>query len=107
MAIRVEEIDKNEQTVFLKDLAQNKTVKAIVYPTNTVGELKRIIEREFNYENNHFKGYKPRLINKGQRTGTTLDDDKKMLAEYDIKNMANITFSKTKNIGGKYKIIQN
>ena len=30
-----------------------------------------------------------------------------MLAEYDIKNMANIVFTKEKNKGGKYKIIQN
>ena len=95
------EIDKEEKTVFLKDLAQNKTLKAVVNPKNTVEELKRIIEREFKYEKNHLKGYNPRLINKGHKTGCTLDDDTKMLAEYDIKNMATITFSKLKNKGGK------
>lgn len=105
MNIRVEEIDKNSKTVFLKDHAQNKTLKAIVYPTTTVEQLKRLIEKEFKYEHNHLKGYSPRLINKGHKTGTLLDDDKKMLAEYNLQNMANITFSKIKNKGGKYTII--
>ena len=107
MAIRVEGIDKNEKTIFLNDLIQNKILKATVFPTNRVGELKRKIEIEFNYPKNYFNGYKPRLINKGHKKGTLLDDDTKMLAEYDIKNMANIVFSKQKNKGGKYKIIQN
>ena len=94
-------IDRSPKTVFLKDLAQNITMKATVYPTNTVEEIKRIIEKEFKYDKNHLNGYNPRLINKGHKTGCLLDDDKKMLAEYDIKNMASITFSKLKNKGGK------
>ena len=100
MSMRVVEIDKTEKTVFLKDLAVNQKKKAIVYPTNTVGELKRMIEREFNYDKGHLNGYNPRLINKGHKKGCTLDDDNKMLDEYDIKNMATITFSKLKNKGG-------
>ena len=95
------ELDDERKTIFLNDISQNLKKKANVFPTNTVEELKRVIEKEFNYDKNHLNGYSPRLINKGHRTGTLLDDDRKTLAQYDIKNMATITFSKLKNKGGK------
>jgi hypothetical protein len=101
MSIEVNELDVETKTVFLKDLFQQKMKQAKVSPTSTVEELKRVIEKEFNYDKNHLNGYSPRLINKGHRTGTLLDDDRKTLAQYDIKNMATITFSKLKNKGGK------
>lgn len=101
MSIKVEDLDKKTKIVFLKDMSDRKIKKAEIYPTNTVEELKRVIEKEFNYDKNHLNGYSPRLINKGHKTGTLLDDDSKTLAQYDIKNMATITFSKLKNKGGK------
>ena len=101
MSIEVNELDDKKKTVFLKDLFQQITKQAVVYPTNTVEDLKRVIEKEFGYDKNHLNGYSPRLINKGFKIGTTLDDDRKTLAEYGVKNMATITFSKLKNRGGK------
>ena len=101
MSIEVMELDDERKTIFLNDISQNLKKKANVFPTNTVEELKRVIEKEFNYEKNYLNGYSPRMINKGHKVGTLLDDDKKSLAEFGIRNMATITFNKLKNKGGK------
>ena len=94
MSIEVNELDVETKTVFLKDLFQQKMKQAKVSPTSTVEELKRVIEKEFNYDKNHLNGYSPRLINKGHRIGTLLHDDEKKLDEYGIRNMATISFLK-------------
>lgn len=96
----IREINNTPKKVYLKDIGQNKIMEADIYPLDTVRQLKRMIEKKFNYDNNHLNGYHPRLINKGYKTGTLLEDDEKTLAEYDIQNLAVIQFNKLKNKGG-------
>lgn len=79
-------------------------LEAEIMPNITVSELKRTIEREFNYGANYFNGYHPRLLKKGDKVGTLLDDDNKTLIEYNIQNYSTVTFSKIKNIGGNKEV---
>ena len=88
------ELDDERKTVFLKEISQEKIIEAKILPTNTVGELKRVIEKAFNYERNYLNGKNLRLVNKGHRIGTLLHDDEKKLDEYGIRNKATISFLK-------------
>lgn len=98
--MNVRNINNDKKIVYLKNVAENITMEADIYPSYTVGEVKRIIEREFNLGDNYLNGYPPRLIKKGEKKGTLLEDDNKRFADYNIKQYSTIQFSKIKNRGG-------
>lgn len=100
MNINVRNINNEKKIVYLKNVADGNTLEADIYPSNTVGEVKRIIEREFGLGSNYLNGYPPRLIKKGYKKGTLLDDDNKKFAELNISQYSTIQFSKIKNRGG-------
>ena len=100
MSVNVRNIDNGKKIVYLKNVADGRMMEADIYPFNTVGEVKRIIEREFQLGNNYLNGYPPRLIKKGEKKGTLLDDDNKRFAEFNLKQYSTIQFSKIKNRGG-------
>ena len=105
MSINVRNIDMNEKKiVYLKNLADGQIMEADIYPKNSVGEAKRLIEKYFNLGNNYLDGYPPRLIKKGEKKGTLLDDDNRIFAEFKLTQYATIQFSKIKNRGGNYMI---
>ncbi len=100
MNVNVRNIDNGKKIVYLKNVADDRIMEAEIYPFNTVREVKRIIEREFQLGNNYLNGYPPRLIKKGEKKGTLLDDDNKKFAEYNLKQYSTIQFSKIQNRGG-------
>ena len=89
-----------KKTIFIKDLAVNKTIQLEVLLSMTVSDLKRVIERSFNLENGYLTVCIPRFINKGEKVGITLNDDNSTLFDNNVKNLGTITFSKLKNKGG-------
>ena len=73
-----------------------------ISPMKTVSYLKREIERIFHLNLGSLKKLKLRMTKKGERTGTTLDDDEKQLFDYRLQTGAKITFTILENIGGLY-----
>lgn len=67
MNVNVRNIDNGKKIVYLKNVADDRIMEAEIYPFNTVREVKRIIEREFQLGNNYLNGYPPRLIKKGKK----------------------------------------
>jgi hypothetical protein len=72
-----------------------------ISPMKTVGYLKGEIERIFRLNLGTLKKLKLRMTKRGERTGTTLDDDNKKLFDYRIQTGAKITFTILENVGGK------
>lgn len=94
------EESKKPKTVFLKNIENNVEIETAVYLTQTVGDLKRTIERLFGFNNGFLNGYNLKMKYKGQREGRLLDSDNTTLYDNHLRSYSIITFMKTKNQGG-------
>ena len=91
---------KEPKVVFLKNIENNEEIETKVYLYETVGDLKRKIERLFNLRNGFLDSeYKLRMKYRGCREGILLNEDNTTLYDNRIKSNSTITFMKTKNKG--------
>jgi hypothetical protein len=94
------EILNKEKKIWIKynDLDEEITIKS----SETVGDLKKKIEKKFSLEKGQLNGVKLRIKYSGQREGKLLDTDDTTLRDNHVKNGSTILLGRIKNRGGKY-----
>ena len=97
------EILNKEKKIWVKynDQDEEITIKL----SETVGHLKRKIEKKFSLDKDQLNGVKLRIKYNGQREGKLLDTDDTTLGDNHIKNGSTILLGRIKNRGGKYNFI--
>lgn len=94
------------KVVFLKNIENNQEIETTIYLNETIGDLKRKIEKLFNLKNGLLDSeYKLKMKFRGSREGILLGADNTTLEFNHVKSYSVITFMKTKNKGANLKLL--